>query len=226
MATTHWGFVDDFRRRYPKVNLRPERMIIDEGSIYCSAGHNAALDLSLYLVSKYCSHEVAVQCAKTAVFDMERADQRPYVGFELRYTHGDSKILAVQQWIKANFAHKINSGQLARNFGLSKRSLERKFKQATGETLRHHLQRVRVEAAMRLLEVGDSSFDEITWRVGYEDASSFRKIFTRMAGLPPKAYQRKFSRARGIGITPDFVQPAANPGTTADPANTALKLPG
>ncbi|GAG65724.1 unnamed protein product, partial [marine sediment metagenome] len=71
---------------------------------------------------------------------------------------------------------------------------ERRFKTATGDTPLIYQQRLRVEAAKRLLEDGNRSFDEITCQVGYEDSSSFRKVFLKQTGLRPTEYQKKFQR--------------------------------
>ena len=76
---------------------------------------------------------------------------------------------------------------------MSRRSLERRFKQVAGTTPLSYLQQLRVENAKHLLEDGDRTFNEITYLVGYEDISFFRKVFVRLTGLRPKEYQQRFS---------------------------------
>jgi transcriptional regulator GlxA family with amidase domain len=76
---------------------------------------------------------------------------------------------------------------------MSRRSLERRFKQATGITPLGYLQQVRVEAAKRLLEEGSQPFEEITNMVGYEDISFFRKVFFKLTGLRPREYRQRFA---------------------------------
>ncbi len=51
---------------------------------------------------------------------------------------------------------------------------------------------IRIEEAKQLLETNDISVEEIGHAVGYEDPTSFRRLFTRKAGLTPAAYSRKF----------------------------------
>jgi transcriptional regulator GlxA family with amidase domain len=193
-ATTHWGFADQFRKRYPRIELKPERLITDEGDLFCSGGYNAGTDLSLYLVEKYCGHDVALQSSKSVISDIGRTTQAPYAIFQFQKDHSDNRILTVQEWIENNFDQTFNYDKLARNYGMSRRTFERRFKTATGDTPLIYQQRLRVEAAKRLLEDGNRSFDEITYQVGYEDSSSFRKVFLKQTNLRPTEYQKKFQR--------------------------------
>ncbi|MFZ5572223.1 MAG: GlxA family transcriptional regulator [Thermodesulfobacteriota bacterium] len=191
-ATTHWGCVDQFRQRYPLVRLLPDTLITDEGDLYCSGGSNAFNDLSFYLVEKLSSREIAVQCAKTMVQDLGRVTQAPYASLHLRKNHGEQDILAVQRWIEENYMEAITISMLAERFGMGQRTFERRFKQTTGDSPLTYLQKVRINAAKAWLEKPHSTFEEVTHHVGYEDISSFRKIFQRYTGLRPKEYQRLF----------------------------------
>ncbi|NIV10518.1 MAG: helix-turn-helix domain-containing protein [Aliifodinibius sp.] len=192
-ATLHWGFTDMFRKRYPRVELDHDRMFIDHGRLYCSAGVSAGLDLTLYLVEKFCGRRAAVASAKTMVLDMGRERQAPYEYFLAPIDHGDPLIAKAQEWMKQHQTEQIDYERLARKFRISRRSLERRFKQAMGVTPLGYLQKLRVEHAKRLLEEGTQTFNEITYQVGYEDISFFRKIFIRLTGLRPKEYQKRFT---------------------------------
>ncbi len=192
-ATLHWGFTERFRERYPRVNLKSDRMFIDQGRLYCSAGVNAGMDLSLYLVEKLCGRQAAVQSAKTMILDLGRKMQTPYSCSFFSREHDDPRVLKAQQWIEGHFADTLDYARLASKFQMSRRSLERRFKQATGVTPLGYLQQLRVEAAKRLLEEGCRTFNEITYAVGYADIPFFRKVFTRLTGLRPKEYQQRFA---------------------------------
>jgi len=192
-ATLHWGFTEMFRTRYPLVKLRQGQMYIDHGRLYCSAGVSAGMDLSLYLVEKFCGRQVAVESAKTMVLDMGRKKQTPYDCFIAPKDHGDSLIIKAQEWMEQHQVESIDYDGLAKKFRMSRRTLERRFKNAVGVTPLGYLQKLRVEYAKRLLEQGTQTFNEITYMVGYEDISFFRKIFIRITGLRPKEYQKRFS---------------------------------
>jgi len=191
-ATLHWGFTDIFQKRYPKVTLRQDKMYIDHGRLYCSAGVSAGMDLSLYLVEKFCGRKVAVESAKTMVLDMGRERQTPYDRFIVPKDHGDALVVKAQEWIEQHQTETIDYEWLALKFRISRRSLERRFKKAVGESPLGYLQKLRVESAKRLLEEGILTFTEITYQVGYEDISFFRKIFIRLTGVRPKEYQQRF----------------------------------
>ena len=192
-ATLHWGFTEMFRRRYPLVNLKQDKMFIDQGRLYCSAGVNAGMDLSLYLVEKFCGRQTAVQSAKTMILDLGRELQTPYISFLFPKDHGDPLVVRAQEWIEQHYTQLIDYERLAGEFRMSRRSLERRFKQATGVTPLVYLQQLRVETAKSLLEDGSRTFNEITYQVGYEDIPFFRKVFVKLTGLRPKEYQQRFA---------------------------------
>lgn len=191
-ATTHWGFVETFRKRYPQVSLKPERLITDEGTLFCAGALAAGIDLAVYLVEKYCGHEIAVQCSKALIHDMGRSSQAPYSVFQFQKNHNDLPIRSAQAWIEDNFTTPVDLDAVAKTHGMSRRTFERRFKKATGDTPLSYLQRTRVEAAKRMLENDQGTFEEISYRLGYENSGHFRELFKKYTGLLPMAYQRHF----------------------------------
>ncbi len=198
-ATTHWGFVQEFRKRYPQITLQPEKLITDEGDLLCSGACNSYIDLSVYLIERFCGRNVALQCSKTMIHDFARSSQAPYTVFQRNRDHNDEQVLAIQNHIEKQYSLRLNPGKLAREYGMSRRTFERRFKKATGHTPVFYLQRSRVEAAKQMLETGLQSFDEIAYKVGYEDSSFFRKVFVKHTGLRPSEYKSKFNRGGPSG---------------------------
>lgn len=194
-ATTHWGMAKKFISRYPRVHLKPARLITDAGDIYCSGAFNSCIDLSIYLVEKFYGHGIAVESAKALVHDIGRVDQTPYTPFLFQCTHNDGEIAEVQRGIENNYNKEFDVTVLARRHGMGRRTLERRFKLATGDTPLVYLQRVRVERARKILESQAMTFDEICYEVGYENSSFFRKIFMKHTGLRPSEYRAKFCRS-------------------------------
>lgn len=192
-ATLHWGFTQMFRHRYPQVRLQSDKMILDQGRLYCSAGTNAGLDLSLYLVEKFCGRRAALESAKTMVLDLGRKSQMPYSRLLTSTEHGDPTVIKVQKWLEQHLTEPVDYDGLAATFAMSRRSMERRFRRATGVTPLGYVQQLRVEKAKYLLEEGGRTFSQITYDVGYEDISFFRKIFIRLTGIRPKEYQQRFA---------------------------------
>lgn len=192
-ATTHWGFVDLFRKKYPDVLLRPECLITDEGDVFCCGGAHSYFDLCLYLVEKYCDYETAAKCARALLLDMGRRSQIPYAAFEFQKRHQDADIRTAQDEIEKNYRHSINFDQLATKVGMSQRNFKRRFKKATGDTALSYLQRYRIEAAKRMIENSRMNITEISLAVGYEDVSFFRSLFKRHERISPIEYKHRFA---------------------------------
>jgi transcriptional regulator GlxA family with amidase domain len=193
-ATTHWGFIKLFKRRYPNIHCRADALITDDTDLYCSGGITSCFDLSLYLVEKLSGRPVALQCAKTIVHELGRSVQAPYAALIGRRTHRDSLIHNAQNRFEENYANNLSISLLAKESGMSERNFQRRFREATGDTPLSFLQKVRTEVARDLLESTDKSFEEITFHVGYDDAGSFRKIFRRQTGLLPRDYQKLYRK--------------------------------
>jgi len=157
IATTHWAMANEFRKRFPEVLLRPDEMITDDGGLICSGGYDSFLDASIYMVEKFYGATVALQCSKIFLHNLGRRSQAPYAIFSAPRDHGDEKILQIQQEMGQNFASNFDFDELAKEYGMSRRTLERRFKKATGVTLLVYQQRTRVEHAKALLESGNSS---------------------------------------------------------------------
>lgn len=195
VATTHWGVAQEFKQLFPLVDLKPERLFTDATDLYCSGAYSSCIDLSLYLVEKFCGREVALQTAKIMVHDINRISQTPYTPFNFQRNHTDDSVLQAQRYIEKEFSQQINLDQLAQNQGMGRRTFERRFKAATGDTPNLYIQRVRVEKAKRILESEQKNLEEISFAVGYEDSGFFRKIFIRHTGLNPRAYRERFQRS-------------------------------
>ena len=191
-ATTHWALAERFREKYPKVKWMPELMVTEDHEFYCGGGVHAALDLSLYLVEKFCGHDIAMQSAKAMLIDTPRAWQAGFAVVPLKTEHNDNSISTAQDWLHENFHRPFPLDAPARRVGMSLRNFVRRFKQATGDSPLTYLQKLRVAAAKRLLENNHRTIQEISDAVGYQDVAFFRALFQRYTGSSPSAYREKF----------------------------------
>lgn len=191
-ATTHWGIAARMKEKYPRVKWMPELMVTEDRGFYCGGGVNAALDLGLYLVERFCGHDVAMQTAKALLIETPRAWQAGFAIVPLKTDHSDASISRAQDWLHENFQRTFPLEAPAQSVGMSLRNFVRRFQHATGDSPLIYLQKLRVAVAKRLLEGDQRSMQEVSDAVGYQDAAFFRKLFERHTGVTPSAYRRRF----------------------------------
>lgn len=191
-ATTHWAIADRFREMYPRVKWMPELMVTEDHGFYCGGGVHASLDLSLYLVEKFCGHEIAMQSAKALLIETPRTWQAGFAIVPLKTNHTDDAISSAQEWLHQNFSRDFPLDAPARRVGMSLRNFVRRFKEATGDSPLSYVQKLRIAAAKRLLENNHRTVQEISDAVGYQDVAFFRSLFQRHTGISPSAYRRRF----------------------------------
>jgi transcriptional regulator GlxA family with amidase domain len=191
-ATTHWALAERFRKNYPKVKWMPELMVTEDHGFYCGGGVHAALDLSLYLVERFCGHEVAMQSAKAMLIETPRAWQAGFGIVPLKTDHSDDSISTAQEWLHENFHRTFPLEAPARRVGMSLRNFVRRFKDATGDSPLMYVQKLRIAAAKRLLESDHRTMQEVCDAVGYQDVAFFRTLFQRHTGVSPSAYRQRF----------------------------------
>jgi len=194
-ATIHWAYARTFRRNFPNVHLRLEKVLVTTGERqqFVMSGASASWhDLVLYLIARQVGPAAAQAIAKFMLLQWHVDGQAPYVVFETPTDHGDGAVLNVQEWLGDHFTVAAPVDEMVRRSGLAERSFKRRFKKATDYSPIAYVQHLRVEEAKRRLERTDAPIDEISWNVGYEDPAFFRRLFKRITRITPGAYRRKF----------------------------------
>jgi transcriptional regulator GlxA family with amidase domain len=148
----------------------------------------------LYLIEKYAGRDIAILIAKTFMIDINKNSQSPFIIFEGQKSHEDDQIRSAQEFIETNFAEKITVDQLADMLALGRRSLERRFKKATCNTVSEYIQRVKMEAAKKSFETTRKNINEVMYEVGYTDIKAFRTIFKKVTGLSPVEYRNRYHK--------------------------------
>lgn len=192
-CVTHWQAADEFKKHFPEVRLIADKIITDEDGIYTGGGAFSSANLILYLIEKMIDRETAIYCSKHFQIDMGRDSQSPFVIFRGQKSHGDAMVLKAQMILENNFSGELTVSDLARQLCLGKRTLERRFKIATGNTMSEYLQRVRIEVAKRKFEEGHYAIKEVMYQVGYADAKFFSSLFKRHVGLNPAEYKLRYA---------------------------------
>jgi transcriptional regulator GlxA family with amidase domain len=197
-ATSHWGYQDLFRTRYPRVRFRPEPNLVfadAAGRIVTAGGTTSWHDLALHIIARHGSPGEALRIAKVYLLKWHGEGQLPYAALVRWTPHADAVVRHCERWLRDHFREGDAIPQVVHLSRIPERTLKRRFKVATGTTLIDYLQNLRVEAAKRALESDQKPVEDISVEVGYEDASFFRRLFKRCTGLTPSQYRRMFEPA-------------------------------
>ncbi|WP_118975537.1 GlxA family transcriptional regulator [Taibaiella koreensis] len=193
-CATHWRFANEFRTMFPSAHLVDDKIMTESDGIYTSGGAYSYLNLLLYLIEKHAGRDMAILISKAFMIDIDRDSQSPFIIFSGQKAHEDEPIKKAQEYIEHNFEDKITVDQLAGMFALGRRSLERRFKKATSNTVTEYIQRVKIEAAKKDLESGRKNINEVMYDVGYADVKAFRTTFRKITGLSPIEYKNKYNK--------------------------------
>nr|WP_288357988.1 helix-turn-helix domain-containing protein [uncultured Pseudomonas sp.] len=192
-VTTHWALGNELAQQYPHVRVLPERMLVEDGDLITAGGLMAWTDLGLALVNRLLGATIAAETARFLVVDLNRTSQLHFSHFVPVFDHGDAPILAVQHWLQGQATVEASLGEMAERACLGGRTFLRRFRAATGLNPTQYCQQLRVARARDLLEFTRQSIDQVAWQVGYRDSGAFRGVFTRLVGLSPGDYRKRFA---------------------------------
>ncbi|KOU73252.1 AraC family transcriptional regulator [Streptomyces sp. MMG1533] len=205
-ATTHWAHTGVLAARYPRVEVDPDVLYVDNGSVLSSAGKAAALDLCLHLVRLDHGSSTANAVARRLVVPPHRAGGQAQFVTAPVPARDDHPLAALFPWVLERLDHPLTVEDLARRARMSSRTLGRHFRAATGTTPLQWLLTQRIRRAQELLETTDDSVDAIATATGMGTSTTLRRHFNRTVGVPPDTYRRTF-RARSRTASNDTRPP-------------------
>jgi transcriptional regulator GlxA family with amidase domain len=193
-CSTHWAAADNFRNMFPKVNLQTDKLITDENGIYTNGGAYSFLNLMIYLVEKYYDRQTAIYCSKVFQIEMDRQSQSAFTIFTGQKQHDDEMVKNAQAYIESKLHEKISVGHLSARFAVGRRTFDRRFIKATGNTPVEYSQRVKIESAKKAFETSRKTIQEVMYEVGYSDVKAFREVFRKITGISPLEYRSKYNK--------------------------------
>lgn len=193
-CSTHWAYYREFQEMFPEVEVVEGGVITEENGIYSSGGAHSFWNLLLYILEKYTDRDTVILASKYFAIDLDRNSQAAFMMFSGQKDHRDEEIKQIQEYIEGNYGERMTVDGLAHRVAMSRRSFERRFKQATGNTVVEYLQRVKIEAAKRSFESSRKNISEVMYDVGYSDSKAFRNVFKKVTGLTPIEYRNKYNR--------------------------------
>ena len=191
-CSTHWAAADTFRSMFPKVNLQTDKLITDENGIYTNGGAYSFLNLMIYLVEKYYDRQTAIFCSKVFQIEMDRQSQSAFTIFTGQKLHDDELVKKAQTYIESNLHEKISVEQLSSKLFVGRRTFDRRFFKATGNTPLEYSQRVKIESAKKAFETCRKTINEVMYEVGYSDVKAFREVFRKITGMSPIEYKGRY----------------------------------
>jgi transcriptional regulator GlxA family with amidase domain len=195
-ATSHWMFCDELTRRFPRIRVQRDPIYVRDGAIYTGVGASAGLDLALALVEEDVGRRIALGVAKREVFFLKRPGGQAQFSVQLSAQIAEREpVRDLQAWIGDHLAADLSVDALARRAAMSPRNFCRVFVREVGMTPGRFVERVRVEAARRLLEDSAGGVDQISAACGFGSAETMRIAFRRTLGVSPKVYRSRFYSA-------------------------------
>ena len=192
-ATTHWSWCDVLARRYPDVTVEPEPIFVRDGHVATSAGVTAGIDLALALVEDDHGREIALSCARQLVVFLRRPGNQTQFSAQLQAQVAQREPLReVQHWIAEHPGADLSVDTLAERARLSPRQFARAFTAETGTPPGRYVDRVRLEAARRLLEDSRDGVEQIARTCGYHTPEAMRRAFQQALNVSPAEYRRRF----------------------------------
>lgn len=189
-ATTHWHYAEQFKRNYPKVDLKPDFFITQSERLYTVASLNALADVIVHLISLIYGNLAAQHVQRNFSHEVRKPyeDQRFLEGGNDR--HPDELIADIQFWLKSNIQEDIDFQQVAGLFNVSYRTMTRRFRAAIGLSPLEYLQKTRMGSATELLASSNLEIQDIALAVGFSSQGQFTRLFKGMFGQTPSEYRK------------------------------------
>ncbi|MGK0405210.1 MAG: transcriptional regulator GlxA family with amidase domain [Oleispira sp.] len=198
-ATTHWHYLEQFSREYPRVNLQTKHLLTQSGRIYCAASVSSAADMMIHWLGLVFGKDLSLQVEQQFSPEVRNTFETKVFHAEMGNQHPDEEVANVQRWLQQNLSKGLNVTALSRQAGLSTRQLSRRFKSVCGKTLGQYQQYLRCLEAKDLLKNTDMAVADIGMALGYSDISHFGRIFHRHFEQSPKAYRDKVRHKLFVG---------------------------
>ncbi|MDN8617707.1 GlxA family transcriptional regulator [Variovorax ginsengisoli] len=192
IATTTWWLERQFRTRFPRVDLQMRPVLTEVDRLLCAGASASYLLQAIRVVERIAGPAIASQCAKSMLIDVSQTSQTPYLPLLADIAHTDALVHRAQHWLQRNMSRPIRIAELAGELAVSERTLIRRFNAVLDQSPLTYLQHLRIDSARALLEASDLGVDQIAVQVGYNDPSSFSRLFRERMGLSPGAYRNRF----------------------------------
>ncbi len=191
-VTTHWEDLDKLASRHERVNVQPDRFVIDR-KLWTCGGASPALDMMLELIRRQHDNAIALQVASVFIYDQTHASTDPQTVHSLgTMAHKEPRIASAVRLMEANIEEPITTKAIASQLNISVRTLEQRFKQQLGKTPGEYYLGIRLISARKLVLDTPLSIQEISVLSGFSSQSSFSRAFKNKYGISPQSLRGSF----------------------------------
>jgi len=196
-ATTHWKYAAELARRYPRVDVDPGVLYVDEDPVITSAGTAAGIDACLHVIRREHGAAVANKVARHMVVAPHRdGGQAQFVPVLVDDATDGPDLAALRDWALGHLGEPLTVADLARQVHMSPRTFARWFATRTGTTPHQWLTSQRLTLAQELLERTSQGIEQVAADCGLTPMM-LRRHFARRWGITPQAYRHRFSQLAG-----------------------------
>ena len=177
IATCHWEDLEKFARRFPAVNLVPDRYSIC-GPFVTTGGASPCIDLMLHLISVRHGRALSERVAAAFIYDPVHAGEAPQQMIATKHISvRHPRIARILKQMENLIESPPSIKALAKANGISLRKLEMEFKVATGRAPGAYFLDLRLSEARRLAIDSAQSVQEISLACGFSSQASFAHAF-------------------------------------------------
>jgi transcriptional regulator GlxA family with amidase domain len=192
-VTTHWRFAADVAKQFPKLQMQPNALFVQDGKFYSSAGVTAGIDLALAMIEEDFGSKAALAVAREMVVYLKRSGGQDQYSEPLQFqTNSSDRFAELVAWMTNHPTEVMKVDSLAQRTSLSPRQFFRRFKEQFGSSPATFVETLRLNEARRRLAHGESSIESVAESVGFNGADSFRRAFERRFRVTPSKYRRSF----------------------------------
>lgn len=222
-ATTHWAECEHLQRSFPKVQVHPDSIYVQDGKFWTAAGITSGIDMALALVEEDFGRDLALLVARRLVVFLKRPGGQSQFSVPLQSQSIDGPLGSLLAWIIEHPCEDLRTEALASRANMSLRTFYRTFESATGVPPAEWVEKARLEIARRLLEQSSDHVDQVAFKSGFSSNETMRKTFARRLGVTPTAYRQRFSCGPAVNTGPIDVRRYADEAVVELPAADAVQ---
>ena len=195
-CTTHHEFLDELRQVEPQANVLDNRIFVEDGPVFTSAGVTAGLDLALHVIGRQRGPRNAADVARTLVVYLRRAGTDPALSpWVMHRNHLHPAVHRVQDAVARDPAARWGARELSSVACTSSRNLARLFSEHAQCSPLDYVQLIRFALARQLVTQSRLDLERVAARAGFRSAQHLRRVWSRWESRPPSFFRLRDSRA-------------------------------